>query len=175
SLTAQITFEQVYEGVDGDSASSTELYALLSSLSGLPLRQDLAVTGSVNQHGEIQPIGGAIEKIEGFFAVCKARGLNGKQGVVIPAQNIENLMLKNEVVEAVKEGLFHIYTVRNIEEGIELLTGLPAGEKKEDGAYPEGSVFYLVDKKLGAYNEIMGAAGNGREAGQSKQSESCSC
>jgi lon-related putative ATP-dependent protease len=175
SLTAQITFEQVYEGVDGDSASSTELYALLSSLSSLPLRQDLAVTGSVNQHGEIQPIGGAIEKIEGFFAVCKARGLNGKQGVVIPAQNIENLMLKKEVIEAVKEGLFHIYAVRSIEEGIELLTGVPAGEKKEDGAYQEGSVFYLVDKKLGAYNEIMGAAGDGRDAGQSREPGSCSC
>lgn len=175
SLTAQITFEQLYEGVDGDSASSAELYALLSSLSGLPLKQGLAVTGSVNQHGEIQPIGGATEKIEGFFTLCKTRGLNGKQGVIIPAQNIDDLMLKKEAIEAIKEGLFHIYAVRNIEEGIELLTGIPAGEKKEDGTYPEGSVFYLVDKKLKEYTKTIGTAGDGREDSRGEKPEGCSC
>jgi ATP-dependent Lon protease len=148
TMSASICFEQSYSGVEGDSASSTELYALLSSLSGLPLRQDLAVTGSVNQKGEVQPIGGVNEKIEGFFDVCKAKGLTGKQGVMIPHLNIDDLMLRKEVVQAVKEGRFHTYPVKTIDQGIEILTGVEAGERTEDGHFKEGSVNDLVDKKL---------------------------
>jgi ATP-dependent Lon protease len=148
TMSASICFEQSYSGVDGDSASSTEIYALLSSLSGLPLRQDIAVTGSVNQKGEIQPIGGVNEKIEGFFDVCKAKGLTGKQGVMIPCLNIGDLMLRKDVVAAVKEGKFHIYSVETIDQGIEILTGVEAGERTEDGRFKEGSVNDLVDKKL---------------------------
>lgn len=148
SLSASLCFEQSYSGVDGDSASSTELYALLSSLSGIPVKQGIAVTGSVNQSGEIQPIGGVNQKIEGFFQVCRERGLTGGQGVLIPEQNLRNLMLKNEVIEAVREGKFHIYSARTIDDGIEILTGVPAGEKQEDGAYPDGSVNFLADRRL---------------------------
>ena len=148
SLSASLCFEQSYEGVEGDSASSTELYALLSSLSDVPIRQNVAVTGSVNQRGEIQPIGGVNQKIEGFFQVCKAKGLNGDQGVVIPRQNLRNLMLRQEVIDAVKQGKFHIYSVSSVDEGIEILTGVEAGAKREDGAYPEGSINYRVDNKL---------------------------
>ncbi len=148
SLTASLAFEQNYEGVDGDSASSTELYAILSSLSDLPIKQGIAVTGSVNQQGQIQAIGGVNQKIEGFFEVCKAEGLNGEQGVIIPHQNIRNLMLRADVVKAAEEDKFHIYAVATIDEGIELLTGVPAGEQKEDGAYPEGTVNCLVDQRL---------------------------
>ena len=131
SLSASICFEQSYEGIDGDSASSTEIYALLSSLSGVPIKQGIAVTGSVNQHGEIQPIGGVNQKIEGFFDVCKAKGLTGDQGVMIPVQNVKNLMLRQDVVEAVRQGKFHIYAVSTIDEGIEILTGMPAGRKDQ--------------------------------------------
>lgn len=148
SLSASLCFEQSYEGIDGDSASSTELYALLSSLSDVPLRQYIAITGSVNQKGEIQPIGGVNQKIEGFFQVCQAKGLNGKQGVMIPRQNLRNLMLKPEVVEAVKEGKFHIYSVGTINEGIEVLTGVKAGERKKDGTYAKDSINDRVNKKL---------------------------
>ena len=148
SLTASLAFEQSYGGVDGDSASSTEVYALLSSLSGLPLRQDLAVTGSLNQRGEIQPIGGVNEKIEGFFDVCKAKGLSGTQGVLIPRQNVQNLMLRAEVVDAVREGRFHVYPVGTVDEGIEILTGVEAGAAGGDGGYPEGTVHFLVDREL---------------------------
>ncbi len=148
SLTATITFEQSYSSVDGDSASSTEVYAILSSLSKLPLRQDIAVTGSLNQKGEIQPIGGVNEKIEGFFDVCRAKGLTGTQGVIIPHQNIQNLMLRRDVVEAVEKGLFHIYPIKTIDEGIEILTGVEAGQMKEDGTFEEGTVNYLVDQEL---------------------------
>jgi ATP-dependent Lon protease len=148
SLTASLAFEQSYGGVDGDSASSTEVYAILSSLSGLPLRQDLAVTGSLNQRGEIQPIGGVNEKIEGFFDVCKAKGLTGTQGVVIPHQNVQNLMLRSEVVTAVKDGRFHIYPVKTIDEGIEVLTGVEAGGPDAAGEYPDGTVHGLVDREL---------------------------
>jgi ATP-dependent Lon protease len=148
SLTASLAFEQSYGGVDGDSASSTEVYALLSSLSGLPIRQDLAVTGSLNQRGEIQPIGGVNEKIEGFFDVCRAKGLTGTQGVLIPHQNARNLMLRSDVVAAVKEGNFHVYPVRTIDEGIEILTGVEAGTPEADGGYPEGTVHGLVDREL---------------------------
>ncbi|OPX85237.1 MAG: Lon protease [Pelotomaculum sp. PtaB.Bin117] len=147
-ITAQITFEQLYDGVEGDSASSAELYAILSSLSGVPLKQSLAVTGSVNQFGEIQPIGGATEKIEGFFDICQARGLSGEQGVVIPIQNVENLMLKEEIIDAVNEGKFHVYAIKDIEEGIELLSGVAAGKMMEDGSYPNGSVMSLVEQKI---------------------------
>ncbi|MDD4346744.1 MAG: AAA family ATPase [Desulfitobacteriaceae bacterium] len=151
-LTAQVTFEQTYSGVDGDSASSAELYAILSSLSGVPLKQSLAVTGSVNQHGEIQPIGGVTEKIEGFFDICAAKGLTGEQGVLIPAQNVDNLMLKDEVLDAVREKRFHIYAVKTIEEGLELLSGVPAGEIGKDGKYARDSIFYLADQKLREFN-----------------------
>jgi lon-related putative ATP-dependent protease len=148
SISARLVFEQSYSGVEGDSASSTELYALLSALSGLPVRQDLAVTGSVNQKGEVQAIGGVNEKLEGFFEVCKAKGLTGKQGAMIPASNVQNLMLKEEMVEAAKAGRFTIYPVKTIDEGIEVLTGVPAGKRKKDGTYPEGTVNYLVDQRL---------------------------
>jgi len=148
SLTASLAFEQSYGGVDGDSASSTEVYAILSSLSGLPLRQDLAVTGSLNQKGEIQPIGGVNEKIEGFYDVCRAKGLAGTQGVMIPHQNVQNLMLRADVVAAVKDGKFHVYPVRSIDEGIEILTGVEAGAADADGNYPPDTVHGLVDAEL---------------------------
>jgi len=148
SLAARLVFEQSYEGIEGDSASSTELYALLSALSGLPIKQSLAVTGSVNQKGEVQAIGGVNEKIEGFFEVCKAKGLSGGQGVMIPSSNIQNLMLKDEVVEAAKAGKFWIYPISSIDEGIEVLTGVSAGDHKPDGNYEEGTVNQLVDKRL---------------------------
>ena len=148
TLTTSICFEQSYGGIDGDSASSTEVYAILSSLAEIPIRQEVAVTGSVNQNGEIQPIGGVNQKIEGFFDVCKVRGLTGTQGVMIPHQNIGDLMLRKDIVTAVSEGQFHIYPVKTIDQGIEILTGVPAGEKKPDGAYPEGTVNFRVNKKL---------------------------
>jgi predicted ATP-dependent protease len=131
-----------------DSASSAELYALLSSLSDVPIRQNIAVTGSVNQKGEIQPIGGVNQKIEGFFQVCQAKGLNGDQGVMIPSRNLPNLMLRPEVVDAVRQGKFHIYAVSTIDEGIEVLTGVEAGKRKEDSTYPEDSINHRVDKRL---------------------------
>ena len=148
SLSARVVFEQSYEGVEGDSASSTELYAILSALSGLPIKQSIAVTGSVNQKGEVQAIGGVNEKIEGFFEVCKAKGLTGKQGVMIPESNVQNLMLKEEVVNAVKEGKFHMYSVKTIDEGIEVLTGVEAGAPQKDGTFEEGTVNYKVNKRL---------------------------
>lgn len=151
ALTAHLAFEQSYSGVDGDSASSTELYALLSSLAEVPIKQGLAVTGSVNQKGEIQPIGGVNEKIEGFFDVCKKEGLTGEQGVLIPHQNVKNLMLKDEVIEAVKNNQFHIYQVKTIEEGIELLTGMRAGKRKEDGEFEENTLYRKVSDKLKAF------------------------
>ena len=152
SLSASICFEQLYGGVDGDSASSTELYALLSSLSEVPINQSIAVTGSVNQKGEIQPIGGVNEKIEGFFQICKMRGLDGSHGVLIPIQNKKNLNLNDEIVEAVKSGNFHIYAVSTIEEGIEVLTGVPAGKKdKITGSFPAGTINYLAYEKLKRY------------------------
>lgn len=151
SLTASICFEQLYNGVDGDSASSTELYAILSSLAEVPINQGIAVTGSVNQKGEIQPIGGVNDKIEGFFQICKMRGLDGSHGVMIPVQNIKNLSLSDEIVQAVKEKKFHIYSVSTIEEGIEILTGVPAGKKDKDGKFPAGTVNYLAYEKLKKY------------------------
>lgn len=153
-LTASICFEQLYNGVDGDSASSTELYGLLSSLSEIPIKQSIAVTGSVNQKGQIQPIGGVNEKIEGYFQICKMRGLDGSHGVMIPVQNVENLQLNDDVVEAVKNNLFHIYAVSTIDEGIEVLTGVPAGKKDKDGKFPAGTVNYLAYEKLKKYAKI---------------------
>lgn len=150
-LAGSITMEQAYEGVEGDSASSAETYALLSSLADLPLKQSIAVTGSVNQQGQVQAIGGAIRKIEGFFDTCKAFGLTGDQGVMIPKSNVQNLMLKDEVVQAVKEGKFRIWAVETIDQGIEILTGIPAGTMQADGTYPEGTVYYMVNKKLQSY------------------------
>ena len=148
SLSARLVFEQNYGGVEGDSASSTELYSILSSLSGLPIKQYFAVTGSVNQKGEVQAIGGVNEKIEGFFEVCKAKGLTGQQAVMIPESNVQNLMLKEEILDAVTSGKFSIYSVKTIDEGIEVLTGTKAGKRKQDGTYEEGTVNYLVDKQL---------------------------
>jgi len=153
SLTAQITFEQNYLGVEGDSASSTELYAILSSLSGIPLKQGIAVTGSIDQHGTVQSIGSVTHKIEGFFDLCNEKELTGEQGVIIPAQNISNLMLKDEVLNAVKAQMFHIYAVENVEEGIEILTGLPAGKIEKGGKYTKNSVFSMVEKKLQEFNK----------------------
>lgn len=154
SLTASICFEQLYSGVDGDSASSTELYGLLSSLSEVPINQAIAVTGSVNQKGEIQPIGGVNEKIEGYFQICKIRGLDGTHGVMIPKQNVKNLQLSDEIVESVKNGLFKIYAISTIDEGIELLTGVPAGKKDRNGKFPAGTINFLVYEKLKKYGEV---------------------
>jgi lon-related putative ATP-dependent protease len=148
SLSASLCFEQSYSGVDGDSASSAEVYALLSALSELPIRQELAVTGSVNQHGDIQPIGGVNQKIEGFYDVCKLKGLTGKQGVLIPAENVDDLMLRDEVIEAVAKGQFHIYPVGTVEQGIEILTGVGAGKHNSNGKFGLGSVFARVDARL---------------------------
>jgi predicted ATP-dependent protease len=148
SLSASVCFEQSYGGVDGDSASSTEIYALLSALSDCPIRQDLAVTGSVNQQGDVQPIGGVNEKIEGFYDVCRIKGLTGNQGALIPSENVEDLMLRDDVIEAVAEGRFHIYPVRTIEQGIEILTGVRAGKREPTGKFEAGTLFAKVDDRL---------------------------
>ncbi|HSH13506.1 MAG TPA: S16 family serine protease, partial [Desulfurivibrionaceae bacterium] len=148
SVSASLAFEQSYSGVDGDSASSTELYALLSSLAEVPIRQDVAVTGSVNQKGEIQAIGGVNEKIEGFYEVCRKKGFTGSQGVMIPASNVQDLMLRREVVEAVAAGQFRVWAVKNINEGVAILTGKEAGERDPKKGYPAGSLNRLVDAKL---------------------------
>lgn len=155
TLAARLVFEQSYEEVEGDSASSTELYAILSALSGLPIKQGIAVTGSVNQHGEVQPIGGVNQKIEGFFDVCKATGMTGEQGVIIPQSNVQNLMLREDVVEAVKSEKFHIWAVKTIDEGIEILTGVPAGERDSDGRFSEDTVNYHVDQRLREFAECL--------------------
>ncbi|MDY0083430.1 MAG: S16 family serine protease [Ignavibacteriaceae bacterium] len=147
SFNANLVFEQSYGMVDGDSASCTEIFALLSTLSGLPIKQSIAVTGSLNQKGDVQPIGGVNEKIEGFFDICKLNRLTGNQGVIIPVQNISDLMLREDIIEAVKNNNFYIYPISRVEEGIEILTGVKAG-KKSDSGYEEGSVFYLVEKKI---------------------------
>lgn len=163
SLSASLCFEQLYSGVDGDSASSAELYAILSSLSNLPIKQYIAVTGSVNQKGEIQPIGGATIKIEGFFEVCKSRGLDGRHGVIIPYQNITNLVLNDEVLDAVDKGLFHIYPVKTIDEGMEILTDEKSGTRRMDGTYPAGTVNYRVYEKLKRFAKTVvsfGKTGN---------------
>ncbi|MBN1197554.1 MAG: AAA family ATPase [Candidatus Aminicenantes bacterium] len=153
AVTASLCFEQSYGGVDGDSASSTEIYALMSALSGIPISQAVAVTGSVNQKGEIQPIGGVNEKIEGFFDVCRARKLTGEQGVIIPHQNASDLMLRQDVVEAVRKGEFHIWPIRNVDEGMEILMGVPAGSRGPIGTYPEGTINFQVNQRLQEFAE----------------------
>jgi lon-related putative ATP-dependent protease len=155
SLTASITFEQLYSMIEGDSATCAELYALLSSVAQVPLKQSFAVTGSMDQNGEVQPIGGVNEKIEGFFELCKLRGLDGSHGVIIPEKNVINLMLNKEVVEAVKSGSFRIYAIDRMEEGLEILSDMKVGELSEDGAYPEGTINYLVEKRLTEIRESM--------------------
>jgi predicted ATP-dependent protease len=155
SLSATFCFEQSYGMVEGDSASSTELFALLSALSGVPIYQGIAVTGSVSQKGEIQPVGGVTRKVEAFFEICRHKGLSGRQGVIVPEKNIRNLMLKQEVIDAVKAGRFHVWPVSTIEEGIEILTGVEAGELKPDSTYPEGTVFQKVDRRLVELAEIV--------------------
>ena len=155
SFTASLVFEQGYGMIDGDSASITEICALLSTISGIPIKQSLAITGSVNQKGDIQPIGGVNEKIEGFFDVCKARGLNKKQGVIIPARNVKDLMLKDEIIEAVKNKEFHIYSISTVEEAIELLTGVRAGKLLKSGHYQANTVFGEVEKKLREMRKLV--------------------
>jgi predicted ATP-dependent protease len=171
SLEASLTFEQSYGGVEGDSASSAELYALLSALAEVPLKQALAVTGSVNQHGEVQAIGGVNEKIEGFFDICASRGLDGSHGVLIPAVNKKHLMLRSEIVEAVRQGRFHIFAIETIDQGIEVLTGLPAGARGPDGQFPEGTVNRRVEERLIAFAERrrkFGAAPAGAGEGEAR-------
>ncbi len=148
ALGATLTFEQSYEQIDGDSAASAELYALLSELAGAPLRQDIAVTGSVNQHGELQAIGGVNEKIEGFYRACKLRELTGRQGVIIPESNVRHLMLTGEVIDSVRAGRFHVWSARDVDEGIELLTGIPPGRRSEDGSFPDGTLHARVEERL---------------------------
>lgn len=155
SLSASLTFEQLYEMIEGDSATCAELYALLSSIAEIPLKQNIAVTGSMDQRGEVQPVGGINEKIEGFFELCKIRGLDGTHGVIIPKRNIKHLMLKEEVQRAVEEGKFHIYAIEYAEEGLEILTDMKAGELQPDGTYPEGTINYLVMKKLEEMSELL--------------------
>jgi lon-related putative ATP-dependent protease len=157
SLSASITFEQLYEMVEGDSATCAELYALLSSISGVPLKQNIAVTGSMDQNGEVQPIGGVNEKIEGFFDLCRLRGLDGSHGVIIPKRNLRHLMIKRDVSDAVKDGKFSIYAIERMEEGMEILTGMPAGQLQPDGNYPEGTINSLVAKRLEEISEAMKA------------------
>jgi len=169
SLGATLVFEQSYGGVEGDSASCAELYALLSALAELPLRQDLAVTGSVNQMGQVQAVGGVNEKIEGFFDLCAARGLTGSQGVLIPAANVQHLMLRADVVEACAAGRFAVYPVARIDEGIALLTGTPAGERGADGLFPPGGVNARVEERLRAFARVRRSA---RAAGESAVEES---
>ena len=159
SLFASLVFEQSYGGVEGDSASSAELYALLSALAEFPLRQDLAVTGSVNQQGQVQAIGGVNEKIEGFFDICQKRGLTGTQGVLIPNANVQHLMLRRDVIEACSAGKFFIYPVTTIDEGMQLLTGRPAGERGGEGLYPSQSINRLVEDRLHAFARIRQSFG----------------
>jgi predicted ATP-dependent protease len=155
TLSASLVFEQSYSGVEGDSASSTELYALLSSLSDYAVKQGIAVTGSVDQHGRVQPIGGVNQKIEGFFDVCRARELTGDQGVIIPTANVRHLMLRQDVIDAVADGKFHIWPVNTIDEGIALLTGHKAGDQDENGLYPEGTINRAVADRLAEMTEVL--------------------
>jgi len=161
ALSASLTFEQMYEEIEGDSASSAELYALLSALADLPIQQGIAVTGSVNQKGEIQPVGGVNRKVEGFFKLCRLRGLTGRQGVIIPEANVVHLVLDDEVVQAVRDGLFHIYPVRTVDEGIQILTGVPAGEPGPDGTYPDETVNGRVFRRLEEMARRMAEYGKG--------------
>ncbi|PWB64576.1 MAG: ATP-dependent protease [Deltaproteobacteria bacterium] len=165
SLTASLTFEQLYGMIEGDSATCAELYALLSAIAGVPIRQGIAVTGSMDQNGTVQPIGGANEKIEGFFDLCRLRGLTGEQGVILPMRNARNLMLKKEVVEAVREGKFRIYAIEHVEDGVEILTGIPAGKEGPDGTYPAGTLNRLVEERLTALRNAM----KGEEEGEKRK------
>ena len=169
SLSASITFEQSYEAIDGDSASSTELYALLSSLANIPINQGIAVTGSVNQLGEIQAIGGVSKKIDGFFEICASQGLNGEQGVIFPKSNMKNLVCNYKVVEAVKAGKFHIYPVSTVEQGIEILTGVKAGRRRKNGEFPKGTVFRAVEDRLREMAEQL--KNNGQSSKKKKRSQ----
>jgi predicted ATP-dependent protease len=169
ALAATIVFEQSYGGVDGDSASSTELSALLSALADAPIRQGLAVTGSVNQWGDVQAIGGVNEKVEGYFDVCNARGLTGDQGVLIPKSNVQHLMLREDVVEACRQGRFHVYPVGTIDQGIELLTGVAAGAPLAGGGYPDGSINARVEARLRTYAEHARSFGRGGTSNGSAQ------
>jgi lon-related putative ATP-dependent protease len=164
SLAASLVFEQSYSAVEGDSASCGELVALLSALAEVPVRQGRAITGSVNQHGQVQPIGGVNEKIEGFFDVCSAAGLTGEQGVLVPASNVKHLMLRSDVVEAAEKGLFHVWPIETVDQAVELLTGLPAGERGADGRYPEGTANRRVDDRLAAFAEKARNFGRGTPA-----------
>jgi predicted ATP-dependent protease len=166
ALDARITFEQSYDEVEGDSASSTELYALMSALADLPLRQDVAVTGSVDQEGRIQPVGGVTQKVEGFFEACRQCGLTGRQGVVIPATNVRNLVLREEVAEAVRDGQFAIWAIDSVDQGIEILTGVPAGVRRADGGWEPGSVNDRVNHRLDDFASRLRAFGRGGEAGR---------
>ena len=161
SLTASLVFEQSYSGVEGDSASCAELVALLSALGELPVRQGRAITGSVSQHGRLQPIGGVNEKIEGFFDVCAARGLTGDQGVLIPEANVKHLMLRADVVEAAAKGLFHVWPIETVDEAVELITGIPAGARDAEGRFPEGTANRRVDDRLAAFAERARSFGRG--------------
>jgi predicted ATP-dependent protease len=163
SLSATVSFEQGYDTIDGDSASLAETCAILSSLADAPLRQGLAITGSINQKGEVQPIGAVNAKVEGFYDVCRELGLTGEQGVIVPAPNIKNLMLRDDVVRSVQEGKFHVYAVNTVAEALELLTGVAAGERQADGGYPEGSLHHRVQQKLEAMAESMIRSGRGSE------------
>lgn len=171
SLSASLTFEQLYEMVEGDSATCAELYALLSSISGAPLKQSIAVTGSMDQNGDVQPIGGVNEKIEGFFDLCNIRGLDGSHGVIIPRRNLKHLMIKQEVVDAVRDGKFDIYPIGKVEEGLEILTGMQAGDMREDGTYPEGSINYLVMKRLEEIAESLEKKKEKEEEKEEKKKE----
>jgi predicted ATP-dependent protease len=162
SLFASLVFEQSYGGVEGDSASAAELLTLLSALAEVPLRQDLAITGSVNQHGEVQAIGGVNEKIEGFFDICSARGLSGQQGVAIPQANVQHLMLRKDVVDACAQGKFSIYSIKAVDQALALLTGRAAGERGADGQFPEGSMNRLVEERLRAFARIRRSFGEER-------------
>jgi predicted ATP-dependent protease len=164
SLGASLVFEQSYGGVEGDSASSAELYALLSALADAPVRQSLAVTGSVNQHGDVQAIGGVNEKIEGFFDLCASRGLTGEQGVLIPEANVKHLMLKREVVDAVAAGKFHVHPVASIDEGIEILTGVHAGQRDPLGQFPGSSINGRVEQRLAEFAGRMRSFGGAAPA-----------
>ena len=174
SLHASIGFEQSYSPVDGDSASSTELYALLSAVSELPIAQGIAVTGSVDQNGNVQAIGGATQKIEGFFKVCKAKGITGSQGVIVPRDNLKNLALNDDVTSEVEAGRFHVYGVSSIDEGIEVLTGVPAGERQEDGTYPEGTVHHLVERRLAKMAKSARSFNNTDAQSRSRENDSAS-
>jgi predicted ATP-dependent protease len=157
--------------IEGDSATCAEVYAILSSISGIPIKQSFAITGSMNQHGEVQPIGGVNEKIEGFYSLCKQDGLNGDHGVIIPERNLINLMLNSEVIEAVAAGKFRIYAIDNIEDGIKILTGMSPGELQADGAYPEGTFNFAVAKALKELSEALGSEKNNDDNGNGKKKD----